>query len=333
MPLPSESEEYLLKSEERGREQYLNFVKERILNDEVSFHSPIKRNKLLNFQTNTFKQSKAKNKSTEVNRDILSMLLSLSVRKQKVIDFQTALSYPLSQVPLSLCNADGSMRKAVKSKLVQCILSRANDEETLDESPRENSTLVVDYIALIRTMVGISDTFEELAMQVVKSVLVPKGYQRVDFVADTYLLNSIKNAERAKRGMSSKILIASSKSKVPRDFKEFLKSGENKTRMIKIIFDVLKENRATVLNTMRTQKLVTSMEGACMAITLSSIQHFEGLLNNQEEADTKVILHSINAMEENPSTQVIIKSPSGDTDIECCLGTCKALPIQKSGYH
>ena len=100
VPLPSESEEYLLKSEERGREQHSNFVKERILTDEVSFHSPIKRNKLLNFQTNNFKQSKAKNKSTEVNRDILSMLLSLSVRKQKVIDFQTALSYPLSQVPL-----------------------------------------------------------------------------------------------------------------------------------------------------------------------------------------------------------------------------------------
>ncbi|MEM7298253.1 MAG: hypothetical protein AAF391_08310 [Bacteroidota bacterium] len=130
VPLPSESEEYLLKSEERGREQHSNFVKERILTDEVLFHSPIKRNKLLNFQTNSFKQSKAKNKSTEVNRDILSMLLSLSVRKQKVIDFQTALSYPLSQVPLSLCNADGSMRKTVKSKLVQCILSRANDEET-----------------------------------------------------------------------------------------------------------------------------------------------------------------------------------------------------------
>ena len=124
VPLLLEAEEFLLKSEKRRKEQYSKFVMERILSDEVSFHSPIKRNKLLNFKTCYKQATKSNKKSVEVNRDILSMLLSLTVRKQKVIDFQAALSYPLSQVPLSLCNSDGSMRKTVKSKLFYHALMR-----------------------------------------------------------------------------------------------------------------------------------------------------------------------------------------------------------------
>ena len=39
------------------------------------------------------------------------------------------------------------------------------------------------------------------------------------------------------------------------------------------------------------------------------------LTSNQEEADTKVILHTIHALSETPSLKVVIRSPSADTDI------------------
>ena len=48
-------------------------------------------------------------------------------------------------------------------------------------------------------------------------------------------------SERQTRGLSSKIHIKSSKSKVPRNFVNFLSNGENKERMVEIIFSTLQK--------------------------------------------------------------------------------------------
>ena len=42
---------------------------------------------------------------------------------------------------------------------------------------------------------------------------------------------------------------------------------------------------------------------------------FGNLLSNHEEADTKIIAHAMQFLEENENHGVIIRSPSGDTDI------------------
>ena len=44
---------------------------------------------------------------------------------------------------------------------------------------------------------------------------------------------------RNERGTSSKVIIKSAKSKIPRDFHAFLAEGKNKTRMVEIIFNVI----------------------------------------------------------------------------------------------
>ena len=53
---------------------------------------------------------------------------------------------------------------------------------------------------------------------------LPKGYKRVDLVTDTYRENSIKNGDRQKRGTSASLMIHSFQSKLPREFKNFLKN-------------------------------------------------------------------------------------------------------------
>ena len=52
--------------------------------------------------------------------------------------------------------------------------------------------------------------------------MLPVGYSRIDFVADTYQNISLKDQEREKRGVSEKVLM-SVKSKIPRNFSGFLK--------------------------------------------------------------------------------------------------------------
>ena len=51
---------------------------------------------------------------------------------------------------------------------------------------------------------------------------------------------SIKNGERQKRGTTAPLMIKSSTSKIPRDFIIFMKNGENKTRLVELICQVIK---------------------------------------------------------------------------------------------
>ena len=62
---------------------------------------------------------------------------------------------------------------------------------------------------------------------------IPKKYNRVDIVADSYRDVSIKTAERQKRGNSSKVYARFVKSKVLRHITNFLSDSENKTWLIK----------------------------------------------------------------------------------------------------
>jgi len=115
-----------------GQQQYECFVKERIiLGRTKNLQDTIKRNKLQNFSTNNkIKNVPNKTKGIEINRDILAKMLFITHNKGKVIDFQKALCKPLSEVPLSLANPDGSMRKTDKSKLAKVILSRKNETKS-----------------------------------------------------------------------------------------------------------------------------------------------------------------------------------------------------------
>ena len=104
-------------------------------------------------------------------------------------------------------------------------------------------------------------------------------------------------------------------SKIQREFSKFLSSGKNKTRMIELIFETLQRKKAAVLNTVRATKRILSREDHCQSISLSLNDTFGNLLSNHEEADTKIIAHAMQFLEENENHRVIICSPSGDTNI------------------
>ena len=70
-----------------------------------------------------------------------------------------------------------------------------------------------------------------------------KGYLWVDLVTDCYFENSIKAAEKAQRHSATKIIKKSPKSKVPRDFSNFLSNEENKTRMNEVLFQAINEKK------------------------------------------------------------------------------------------
>ena len=56
-------------------------------------------------------KNKSNVKIVEVNRNFLATLLCYNMETGKAINFANALKYPLSPVPLSIGNADGTERK------------------------------------------------------------------------------------------------------------------------------------------------------------------------------------------------------------------------------
>ena len=112
-------------------------------------------------------------------------------------------------------------------------------------------------MALIRTMVQIPSTFEEVAVGMIS--YIPKGYARVDLVADCYFLGSVKDTERNGCGEndSRRILIKSIRAKVSTSyFASFLSNDENKTRMIQVIFEFIVKHNAKILHVLRTTVLI-----------------------------------------------------------------------------
>ena len=171
---------------------------------------------------------------------------------------------------------------------------------------------VVDFIAQIRVITKeVPETYEQLALKVSRSI--PKGYERVDLVADC--LVSIKTAERNKRGSSSKVSIKSAKSNIPCDFSSFMQNNVNKSRLIDIIFDFIIDNRIRYLQIVEASKMLLSRDGNCDEITESSVTRLNHLSSNQEEGDTKVILQKVDALQAEDNSKVHLRSPSGDTDI------------------
>ena len=133
---------------------------------------------------------------------------------------------------------------------------------------------------------------------------IPRDHQRLDIVANSYVENSIKTGARFNRGNSERIII----------FHKFMLNGENKRRQIEIMFQYIVDNRIKALNILRCSKIYLSSRNECKSITLSSVSEEQELTSDLEEADTKVVLHCLHALQSTVNV-VVVRSTSGDTDI------------------
>ena len=170
-----------------------------------------------------------KSRSVYANRNILDCLVSFSVKHEKAVDIKKALQYPLSPVPLSIATADESNRGTKKSELLAIIKDKIiNENTTIIPDTSKVLVYILDFIAFERTVTDNPSIFEDLTWRVIKQI--PIGYNRVDIVADTYRPVSIKMQERDCR-------LWSVISRTTCDFKEFLSDGENKSKLITLIFE------------------------------------------------------------------------------------------------
>ena len=71
-------------------------------------------------------------RTVEVNRNVLGLLVRLSLCSGQPVDFENALRYPISPIPLSIAKPDGERRETTKSKPIEVIWNKTRNPNLLN---------------------------------------------------------------------------------------------------------------------------------------------------------------------------------------------------------
>ena len=133
-------------------------------------------------------------------------------------------------------------------------------------------------------------------------------------MCDRYPRESIKNLERDRRGANGiqLIRIYSDNKKVPRQWKKFLSSCENKKELLKFLFNSWKKADVELL---KGVDVFLTYEAKCCKFYQSSglMSYIEipRLCSDHEEDDTRMVAHARHASQ--LFSTIVIQSP--DTDV------------------
>ena len=75
------------------------------------------------------------------------------------------------------------------------------------------------------------------------------------------------------------------------------------------------------------------MDKICYHITASTVEIDDESSSNQEEADTKLLLHCKHSFDSSGDKSVIVRSPSGDVDINILFLSLFAEKLDKIYLH
>ena len=133
----------------------------------------------------------------------------LVISKTTEVNLKEIFSYKPSNTPLLLSRPDGTLHRAVRSKLLEEIEKEAASVKSIPHS-QEKIAWVTDRMALIQMVkAGNSTTFGELSdilFGIILNTFKKPSVKCVDVVFDRYdIEDSIKSFERVRRGIEASI--------------------------------------------------------------------------------------------------------------------------------
>ena len=319
--VPADVKRDLLDAKEKGQEAYLEFVNKRLAQG-VAFFDPLQKLKLKTFASlQAKKKASAADKVTMLKADHHLFGRMLLIAQSRKLEIEQVLQHPLGPIPWALANNDGTLKKTDKAKLARHIdkdISPANDVALPSAS-------IIDGMALVHKMSGDNRTFAEVSEELFQTVLQTyPGSKRIDVVFDVYRDFSIKNAERVKRGSSQGVLfsviIPTHRIKNWRRLLACSASKENLTHFFA-------QDWQNKQNKLGGKELFVTYGSKCFRITEDGVTlDVQQLASNQEEADTRLLLHAAHAGKSKFKSVVIV---SEDTDVLIlCLAFCRRIPCR-----
>ena len=294
----------------KGKDQYVQFVNDVIVTRNTSLDSPIKNNA---FQL--FKITKRR-KSQQPNVPLLKASISLfgqlyiatTERRGDNCDLDNIMFFALEahSFPPSLANGNEKMYHSTKSDIIHCIESEAeavSHGTTKTNTQQQHDWVVQDGGQLVHQLDARgTGTFEQFTQRLfLKHLQVElRKVSRLDIVWDTYRPMSIKGHTRDECVR----LKVGPKVRIPGKWSEFLRDSTNNVELFKYLSG---------------EVMQPFHSGGDIYITMSNgttgghVGPGEDMTTvcNQEEADTRIILHIIHALNCLFSS-ILIKTSSSD---------------------
>ncbi len=344
--MPEAVKSDLCRQSEIGRTLYETFVKERIQSNKVNLWSTMKKRKLLTWKDSAkVLKVPCKDRVVELQEDrSLFARLMFVCKSRPEVDVKEAIGrYEFSVVPRSLSAADGTMLHCpAKSTLMRILETLGGDPQQTHEVASGNNVdemMNFDMEPLPQMKVAVVDAMAELQCidkpEDIKNISqlaehfnkrITKKFQSSDevrLIFDRYdLPSSLKTATRVRRQAGKdpvfyRITDSTHIAKVP--MRRLLSHTETKKELTsylgKKFFDHAKKTE---------MRVVVAYGNECQG-THEDVAHLQ---STQEEADTKIVLHALDAAS-NGATQLLIYSP--DTDVlVLCLRRCPELCVKTS---
>ena len=283
-----------------GKEQFNNFQKSVILDRTKSIHEPIKKNALALFKRPKPKPKTKQAKQVSMLKDNVALFSRLYiVAKHRDCDMVSFFKHENQHYPPSLSDY-GKLRSLTKSDLLHVL-----EHFRQQHPPSYLDVVAYDGAALVHFLpTKHIITFDDYASSVFLPHIIRQleTCTRVDVVWDTYIRGSIKQATREKRGKGIRRKVAG-KNKVPGNWQDFLQDECNKEEL----FEFLSHKIESFNYPEGKEVFVTSGVNV-----LNKGSSHVMLPCDHEEADTRLVVHLVDALKNGCRTCLI---RTVDTDV------------------
>lgn len=227
--------ESITKVYQLGNQQYQKYCTEVIETRSKSIHDTIKKNSLPLFRKNLKKETSKQGKKIAVLKSNLNLFAQLYVALQnRDGDMREFFSHEVQCFPPAISEYGNLRLPTAKSDLLKCLPQRNQD---LDGTPNHYDCKVLDGAVIVHCLPTVqATTFDEYADKVFIPYLQQQlqASKRVDVVWDTYVVGSLKEATREKRGTGIRRKVAG-QTKLPKQWMSFLRDPDNKTELFSFL--------------------------------------------------------------------------------------------------
>lgn len=286
--------------------------------------------RLKTFHTQNLKPKKSKGKSAPGKSDEVAPLLRITqiIASGGEVDIVNFIgNHECSKVPPSLFNEDGTMRASgTKATLVKT-LKEETQVSTVSSLPNveRKTAVVVDAMYAIRHWsFQREETFGSISERYIHHLLkdVPTGTEIIHFCCDRYSGQGLKAAEqqhRYSRSRPAKVYEVCEQYRAP-DPQEFFSVSANKAGLLSFLCETWSKSEQLAQALGSTRLYLGGgfeEETKSVVLTKSSVTNILGLESTQQEADTRVILHTIYSVQNDSVDRVIIHGNDTDIIIMC----------------
>ncbi len=155
----------------KGDERFEEFLKLNILCEEPDMFTPIKKMKLHTFTSmaKAAKVKKSNGTTVPIKSDCEFWARLILISRNSEVNLRDVFDNSLREIPRALATDCGDLNKTVKSKLFSILKLESGDVEV--ETVLPGNVTIIDAMALLQSIKGIPDYFEELACKILKSII------------------------------------------------------------------------------------------------------------------------------------------------------------------